>query len=285
MYKWKPHKPKTSDNAGTATSESSTSSTKVKTASKAKAKTASTKEPKRTPSDNTKVIRLMDRQHPISTLNIGTARANIRRAVGNDPDLEQDILQCLQEVCGHAAKAKRTCQILVGVFIEKVLRQDTVSDSDRALLDLICPRHAETRENDKEDCDETDDDDKKGSDHVEFLSVLLQYLYSGKCSSTTKFGRAVKSFIERAHALGICPTWNGASASSTHKPPYPARPLPQPVAKELSREFKRHWLAGTDLLAEKVICVVMTGEACDQQAALVANMSIFMIYPQYCSKQ
>ncbi|KAF9565978.1 hypothetical protein EC968_003977 [Mortierella alpina] len=250
MYHWKPHSPKTSEQA---INESSSSSAKVKAASTAKAKTASKKEPKRTLAAKTKMIHLMDRQHPISTLNVGTARANIRGAVQNDPDLEQEIMQCLQEVCQYAAKAKRTCQILVGVFIEKVVSQDTVSDSDRVLLDLICPRHADAGEGDKKECGETDDDDdKKGSDQVEFLLVLLQYLYSGKCSSTTEFGRAVKSFIERAHALGICPAWNSASAASTHKPPYSARTLLQPVAKELSREFKRHWVAGTDLLAKQL---------------------------------
>ncbi|KAF9943591.1 hypothetical protein BGZ72_003716, partial [Mortierella alpina] len=125
MYKWKPHVPKTPDNAAKATDEpAAASSTKAKKATKAKVKATSPKEPKRTASDRTKVLRMMDRQHPISTLNIGTARANIRGAVGNDTDLENDILRCLQEVCRYAAKAKRSCQVLVGVFIEKVTRQD-----------------------------------------------------------------------------------------------------------------------------------------------------------------
>src|ERR1700761_809977 len=127
--------------------------------------------------------------------------------------------------------------------------QERVNEADRALLDLICPRNAEAGEDEKEEGDVPDDDDKQGSDQVQFLAALLQYLYSGKCNSNTKFGRAVKSFIERAHALGICPAWNSASASSTHKPPYPVQSLLGPVAKELATEFKRHWIAGTNLLS------------------------------------
>ncbi|KAF9931767.1 hypothetical protein BGZ67_005112, partial [Mortierella alpina] len=150
MYKWKPHVPKTPDHAAKVAGESSASSTKVKKASEAKAKTASAKEPERNLSDKTKVLRMMDRQHPISTLNIGMARANISGAVRNDPDLEIAILQCLQGVCGYAAMAKRSCQILVGAFIEKVTGQDGVSEADRALLDFICPRHAEAGEEDPE---------------------------------------------------------------------------------------------------------------------------------------
>ncbi|KAG9326309.1 hypothetical protein KVV02_004046 [Mortierella alpina] len=252
MYKWKPHVPKTANNAAKVANESSSSSSKVKKARKARAKTASAKELKRNMSDKTKVLCMMDRQHPISTLNIGTARANIRGAVGNGPDLENAILQGLQEVCGYAAKAKRSCQILVGVFIEKVTGQDGVSEADRALLDFICPRHAEAGEEGPEGCAGADDDDNQALDQVEFLRVLLQHLYSGKCNCSTKFGRAVKSFIERAHALGICPAWNSASASSTHNLSYPAGPLLKPIAKELAREYKRHWIAGTDLLSEKL---------------------------------
>lgn len=125
-------------------------------------------------------------QHPISSLYIGTLSANIRRAVPNQPILQQEVISCIQEASREAATTKRKGQALIGAFIECLdcMGLGHLSDTNREILDYFCPRlkikEAEDRDNGtaKEEDDEEDDTDleetaKGGKDTEQLVPLEL----------------------------------------------------------------------------------------------------------------
>ncbi|KAF9947536.1 hypothetical protein BGZ72_010482, partial [Mortierella alpina] len=186
-------------------------------------------------SGRTTAIRRMDKEHPISTLDVGTALANVKAATKDENEgdlLAQEVMRCLEEVSRLAANTKRKCQVLVGKYIETVTAQDTVSPTDRVLLDLICPR--DTNGNDNDDGGDEEDDTGKGC-QLRFLRVLLNFLHTGKLpSSTTKFGPAVAQLIARTKELGLFKDLDLASDETGHEARYPAKHLLDSVGSELA---------------------------------------------------
>ncbi|KAF9562940.1 hypothetical protein EC968_005044, partial [Mortierella alpina] len=238
----------------------STAKTKEATKKKATKKKATKKQDGRgVVSERTKMIRRMDKEHPFSTLDVGTTLANVKAALRDDEEetlLAQEVMKCLQEASRLAAITKRECQRLVSMFIETITAQKTVSEADRLLLDYICPRDGNLNGSDdgddKED-DEADEESGKKGEQIRFLKALLHHLYSGKApSSATKFGHAVNEFIRRTKELGLYKDLNVTSHDTGQESRYAADHLLDSVASELGREFTQHWVAGSRLLQQTI---------------------------------
>ncbi|KAF9940486.1 hypothetical protein BGZ70_006332, partial [Mortierella alpina] len=117
--------------------------------------------------------------------------------------------QCLKDVTKLASDTKRSCQLLVGRFVEQLSTENVISSSDRDLLDLVCPRiPARTSQGGTgtttESSDPIDDDTEAQTCYAQFFTSLATYVYSGSCPSSSKTGRQVDRFISRAHELGLC---------------------------------------------------------------------------------
>jgi len=138
-----------------------------------------------------------------------------RNAVASEVD------RCIKDVVRHASETKRTCQLLVAGFIEEIGKLGEINESDRALLDLICPRIS-VKKTEGGDTPENNDDDlmlqapKDGQ--TGFLNSLLIYLYSGTCGFGSGSGDLVR-FINRAHEFGLCAAVNSRNVPAPM--PYP----------------------------------------------------------------
>ncbi|KAK3825231.1 MAG: hypothetical protein J3Q66DRAFT_420141 [Benniella sp.] len=198
------------------------------------------------------LLKAVDWEHPTSTVDIGTVSANVRGALMNPPRTEApsiasdtqrnvvaaEVQQCIKDVVKHASETKRKCQLLVAGFIEQIGRQGVANESDKALLDLLCPRIPKKKTED-EDTPENDDSDitlqEPKDAQTAFPSTLLIYLYSGTCHFGSESGSQVERFMNRAHEFGQ----------------YPGSSFLEPVASELGHEYRRHFINGTRELQEK----------------------------------
>lgn len=163
QYVWKPPK----ENTEPANSLKSTTSTSISTEagpnSEAEAgpstnvdatspplkkKRKSTPKKVRPAADMTKfqLVKAMQWEHPLRTLDIGTLKANTSRAlkkeVPHDADLQQNInhaiTTCLSDISKLASRTKRGCQQVVGQYLEN-LSVDHLDKDDRTILSYLTP--------------------------------------------------------------------------------------------------------------------------------------------------
>ncbi|KAF9176184.1 hypothetical protein BGZ49_006564, partial [Haplosporangium sp. Z 27] len=135
---------------------SATPKAKVKPKGKAKPKAkAKQKDPKEMNRAN--ISYAMRWEHPIVALDIGTLSANIKGAL-EDEELANETLAWLREAVRTAAKIKKECQFLIGRFIEALLLRGNFVESDRTLLDMICPRIPEAEDASDEAKDASDEE-------------------------------------------------------------------------------------------------------------------------------
>ncbi|KAF8906649.1 hypothetical protein BGZ58_006272, partial [Dissophora ornata] len=115
--------------------------------SKAKAKKAPTFTPKPLADmDKNGLIRSMAWHHPTSTLEVGTLSANTKRVFTgmpalttltsttsalDRPDLQQQVMECIQEATRLAAGVKRKAQRLIGQFVETL--RDNTNEAEETL--------------------------------------------------------------------------------------------------------------------------------------------------------
>jgi hypothetical protein len=199
----------------------------------------------------------MCHEHPVVTLNIGTLKANIHRAITEDDvHLEAEVLKTLREVVHHAANTKRTFQRLVGQFIEKVVDQD-IQEADRKFLDLLCPRivpsELHTTEDDQEEQEEGEGDQdptKDSSIQAQFIKSILLYIWSGNRPAGKLKDSSLHGFIDRAHEFGFLKKRSVAAANVQAK--YPGGHLLVSPCSQLCVEFKRIYRDGTKELAKQV---------------------------------
>ncbi|KAF9980874.1 hypothetical protein BGZ75_007881, partial [Mortierella antarctica] len=176
------------------------------------------------------LMRAMRREHPISTLEIGTVKANARAALRHPPsdmstlqfpwaDVASAVDQCLKDVTKLASDTKRSCQLLVGRFVEQLSAQDAINSSDRELLDLICPRIPAAKTSQGITSDPIDDETEEQTRHAQFFTTLATYIYSGSCAVFSKVGRQVE----------------------------------RTVGTQLATEYKQHFSRGTLRIQEKAL--------------------------------
>ncbi|KAG0274828.1 hypothetical protein BGZ96_004069 [Linnemannia gamsii] len=97
--------------------------------------------------DKNGLVRRMNWHHPSSSLEIGTVRANVGRAVMDKVTskdilgvMQQEVVDCLQEAPRLAGGVKREAQRLIGHFVESLKeRMDKVEEERRQILELMTP--------------------------------------------------------------------------------------------------------------------------------------------------
>ncbi|KAI7825697.1 hypothetical protein BC939DRAFT_123916 [Gamsiella multidivaricata] len=92
------------------------------------------------------LIRAMQIEHPLRTLDIGTLKANTSRAlkkeVPYDEDLQDKLLHavttCLSDISNLASKSEHACQQVIGQYLES-LSVDHLDEDDRTILSYLTP--------------------------------------------------------------------------------------------------------------------------------------------------
>lgn len=179
------------------------------------------------------------------TLDVGTLGANIKRA---GTDLSSEVLTSLREAVRLAADTKRSCQRLIGCFIESLMTPGVFQESDRELLDHICPRIPATiPDGDGEDQGEDDDEDGTESTQALFIGMLLRFLLSdNRPWDTTVVGKVMSKFLTRVQNLGLL------AGKRTLRPDYPGAKVLESVGREICREFKKIYIHGSKALRDEV---------------------------------
>ncbi|KAF9570266.1 Rad2 nuclease [Mortierella alpina] len=273
-YRWKPHRPRSTNTATTQESSEEDPTDSEEDFSDSEEdpsdSESTTSDSSAEPLEGMSKLDLtlaMRREHPISTLEIGTVRANTRAALQHPPadistlpvpwaDVASAVDQCLKDVTRIASDVKRSCQLLVGRFVEQLSLHDVISSSDRDLLDLICPRiPAQTTQGSvgtgSATSDTLDDETVKQSSHGQFFTSLAIYVYSGSCVYSSRSGAQVERFINRAHELGLCEKVDKRSIKRTM--PYAGSTFLRSVGTQLASEYKRHYNQGTRTMQDKAL--------------------------------
>lgn len=261
QYKWKPYKtpPRNpADSTGDVSKSSKKSSKKKST-------------PLKSPSEMTRrdLFFAMQREHPLVTLNAGTLSVNIKEAWKNyhpedDSNPARKVHECLQEAVRLAADAKRSCQKILGRYLDEIFSSDKIEEADREFLDHISARISADCKNDFGDSLD-DEEEYSAQDLMEdnfdpqcsFISMLMRCLYSKKFpnkSERSKAGPIVRSFMQRLQSLGIIDNINeGLIVEKKH---YPASSLLRSVSTQLYVEIKKIYKNGTWELFEKVTLIL-----------------------------
>ena len=203
------------------------------------------------------VARAMNWEHPTVTLDIGTVAANVKEALKDESDLVAPVLECLQEVVRLATTAKRSCQQLIGCFVESIAMLGVFQESDRVALDYICERikpkgkgrAAGNTDNNKQEQDDNDSGEKNDK-QLNFLMSLVRYLYSGNYPKNQGTGVAVNKFIARLEEMGLLA--KGDRYALNTETAYTPTDLTRSVACQLYVELKRTYRNGSFELQKKV---------------------------------
>ncbi|KAG0348128.1 hypothetical protein BGZ54_004709, partial [Gamsiella multidivaricata] len=207
------------------------------------------------------ITRLLQYQHPTSTLNVGTLSANLRRALPNDGTVQQEVALCIRNAVREAARIKRQGQRVIGKFVEHVNKHGP-GLNDRRFMNCLCPRVSMkdakklddgcAAEDDDEDGGDMDQKSKdgKGSEQFLFLQSFLVYLYSGNYPRKSGTGQKVNDFIDRLKDLGLyAPPRPRAALNETT--PFSPTELLLSVALQLKVELKKMYRNGTCELHNK----------------------------------
>ncbi|KAF9554358.1 hypothetical protein EC968_009681, partial [Mortierella alpina] len=207
------------------------------------------------------LVRAMSCEHPTITLDVGTLKANVGKALG-ESDLTSDVLGCLREMIRLASETKRRGQQLIGRYIERIFALGELTATDRQILDYLCPRVTSgTKEVPEEESQDQEDEDLAQADEtVKFYFTLLIHIYSGNPITvpTLKPGQPpsksvawrVKQFIDRVVELGLL-EMNDPSSVNISKL-YPGSSLLRSVSTELATEIKRQYRKGSTELEVKL---------------------------------
>ncbi|KAF9944767.1 hypothetical protein BGZ70_004356 [Mortierella alpina] len=196
--------------------------------------------------------------HPVSSLDVGTLQANVRRISADSPILQSQIVRCVQDAVRDAASVKRRGQRIIGRFIEHAsLMGPQLDGNDRVFLDLLCPRV--TKKDVKDHKAGTDDREDDSDDdlvdlnstsaatknhHHSFLLSFLSHLYSGNYPQARGMGQTVDNFIKRLGELGIYtpprPRWE-----INRSTPFTPTDLLGSVTDQLRVELKKMYKNGS----------------------------------------
>lgn len=226
QYVWKPPKEKTDSpqeqSASTDTSTDAGPNTSTLPPKKKRKTTPKKPQPAANTMTKAELVKAMQSEHPLRTLDVGTLKANAGRALknefGSDADLQlqlrNSVMGCLSTVSRLSAKTKRICQQVVGQYLEN-LSVDQSDNDDNPLVDqldeddrmiigyLSSPFSVKEIAAAKKGAilapeDEDDDPDVSIGDcpSVQFFQVLLNAIYhSTKPSGTTKTIKTVRAFL------------------------------------------------------------------------------------------
>lgn len=207
--------------------------------------------------DKRQLVRALCWEHPTVTLDIGTLSANVNEVLKDEPALQQEVLDCIRKAVRLAAEIKRSCQRLIGLYLERLTVPGVLQPSDTDVLDHICPRIAPKTTDPAADRTDNDEEDKDASDlggngdkQEQFLAALLRYLYSGNYPKRQGVGNVVNTFIIRLEDLMLLNKGDRSAIRTTMA--YKPSDLVRSVASQLSVELKRIYRKGSYELHEKV---------------------------------
>ncbi|KAG0015955.1 hypothetical protein BGZ82_001245, partial [Podila clonocystis] len=258
--------------------------------------------------------------HPMSTLDVGTLSTNTKRVFMSKsmtpesttpklmtpklttpesttpesttstldrPDLQQQVMECMQEATWLTAGVKRKAQRLIGQFIETLqemmnkaeemlsvmlhtenktmseaerfkVRKDAISDDECKILDNLCdwvkPKDDDGNEVDsqKKGNEDNSDINDKSTNQAQFLHSFLTYLYSGNYPKTNARIRViVNTLIDWLvnHEFYDPPRKRGEINATM---PFTPNHLVRSVSGQVAAEFKQMYTSGTHELYKKV---------------------------------
>ncbi|KAF9201869.1 hypothetical protein BGZ59_002472, partial [Podila verticillata] len=221
------------------------------------------------------LVKELQWEHPTRVLNVGTINANVSRALAKEslpPEYLPQIKTCFSDIAKKAAKAKRTCQLAIGQYLEQ-LSLENVDEQDRLILARLCrPFTAKdvikdedieaeqdaVERDDQERNDECNDSNDSKNETLKFFLSLLTAIYNSKCpplhytdttkptpENTSKTVLAVRACWVKAK--NFLPEETGEADGV-----YPASTILQSTALNLSVEFNRHFRNGSIDLAKKI---------------------------------
>lgn len=218
--------------------------------------------------DKLGLIRCFEYEYPIVTLDVGTLNANVRRALPEDwipvPNeatnskaakpgslSPETVIDHLNEAVETAASVKRKLQRLVGGFIQLIFSTGPLKESDREILDHLCPRTKTEAEGSSAMKSKGKKKKKGGYDHGGFIGMLARYLNSGNPPGSSKIGNDVKQFIGRAQDLGLLPKQVWQPTRNVMK--FPAVTVTRSITSDLVAQFSRLYKVGSVKLHDKVM--------------------------------
>ncbi|KAF9996289.1 hypothetical protein BGZ79_009976, partial [Entomortierella chlamydospora] len=153
-------------------------------------------------------------EHPTVTLKVGTVKANVTNALDSNTPLTLRVTKHLQKIVQEVTDIKRSCQQLIGRYIERLSTPGAFQENlDRELLDKLCPRIPSTITTGNGD--KTDDEKEeelrrmrealgKETDHSLFIGMLMRHLHSrNPVSGNTPNAQAMRRFLKRLGNLGL----------------------------------------------------------------------------------
>ncbi|KAI7829672.1 hypothetical protein BC939DRAFT_441441 [Gamsiella multidivaricata] len=167
------------------------------------------------------LIRAMQTEHPLRTLDIGILKANTSRAIKKEVPYDEDlqdklrhaVTTCLSDISNLASKSKRACQQVIGQYLES-LSVDHLDEDDRTILSYLTPHFSvqeiaaakkgttpnpEDKSSDDEDGSEASNENKNSP--VEFFLSLLVTVYKASTPQEKKkasAGAAACLFLRKA---------------------------------------------------------------------------------------
>lgn len=81
--------------------------------------------------DKKSLVRSLGWHHPISSLEVGTLKCNIKRVLSDWPDLQLKVIKCINEVSELSVGIKRKAQGLIGGFLEKLWTHMKVAEESK----------------------------------------------------------------------------------------------------------------------------------------------------------
>jgi hypothetical protein len=185
------------------------------------------------------LVKLMDKQHPVVSLEIGTIRANVKRAVDGNENVTKAVVDVLQNASQIAWTMKRRTELVLGAFIHNMEKKtEAPSKTELQILDLICPRIKDPTTI----CQETEylSNLEDNQHQVQFLALLMRRVYSGECRHTGN-GKLVDELVAKS---GILITQSPKT--------FPGTSLLQSSARSLAGAIRVHYKKGCSDMTEKV---------------------------------
>ncbi|KAI7816406.1 hypothetical protein BC939DRAFT_45537 [Gamsiella multidivaricata] len=167
------------------------------------------------------LIKAMQTEHPLRTLDIGALKANTSRALKKeipyDEDLQDklrhDVTTCLSDISNLASKSKRACQQVIGNYLES-LSVDHLDEDDRTILSYLTPHFSVqeiaaakkgTTPNPEDESSDDEDDSEASNENknspVEFFLPLLIAIYKASTPQEKKKASAAAAaclFLRKA---------------------------------------------------------------------------------------
>ncbi|KAF9965989.1 hypothetical protein BGZ73_001190, partial [Actinomortierella ambigua] len=186
------------------------------------------------------VVKALDLEHPVVTLEVGSLHNNIVGVFQDKPDVARCVKDCLRTVVHQANEAKRQFQRILGLFLDQIF-SGGIEQHDRAFLRLLCENI------NPQDASHTVNDDKQDDEialatikQSSFIQSIMVAIISGKDPARG----AARDFFVRLKGLGLID-------SKTPTTRYPASILARSISSQVCVQLKKHFKHGAVSLHEK----------------------------------